>query len=76
MLLSAPLRPTRPAQALASRLDNKTIAKIAIALATAIELKNNGEVIGPMIRKVLETLDALDSLAHFASYSPGSGERG
>ena len=49
-------------------LDNKTIAKLAIAIMTAIKLNEQGEVIGPLTRKVLETLDTLDSLKHFADY--------
>ena len=53
-------------------LDNKTIAKLAIAISTAIKLEENGEVIGPLTRKVLETLDTVDSLEDFASYSPKS----
>jgi hypothetical protein len=48
-------------------LDNKTIAKLAIATAEAIKLRE-GEVIGPLTRKVLETLDAVDSLEHFKDY--------
>ncbi len=55
-----------------STLDNKTIAKLAIAIAEAIHLKENGEVIGPLTRKVLETLDTLDSVEHFANYQPKS----
>jgi hypothetical protein len=51
-------------------LDNKTIAKLAIAIADAIQLRENGEVIGPLTRKVVETLDTIDSLEHFAGYSP------
>jgi hypothetical protein len=54
-----------------SALDNKTIAKLAIAIATAIQLKEDGEVIGPLARKVLETLDTLDSLEHFSRGKPG-----
>lgn len=50
-------------------LDNKTIAKLAIAIATAIEL-NQTEVIGPLTRKVLETLDTVDSLDHFVHHTP------
>ena len=49
-------------------LDNKMIAKLAIAIAHAIELNNKGEVIGPTVRKVLEELDTLDSLPHFFDY--------
>lgn len=48
-------------------LDNKTIAKLAIAISTAIKLQES-EVIGPLTRKVLETLDTIDSLDHFANY--------
>ena len=51
-------------------IDNKTIAKLAIAIATAIKLEEQGEVIGPLTRKVLETLDSLDSLPHFNDYRP------
>lgn len=51
-------------------LDNKTIARLAITIAEAIRLKENGEVIGPLTRKVLETLDNVDSLEHFTDYSP------
>jgi hypothetical protein len=47
-------------------LDNKTIAKLAIAIATAIKLER--EVIGPLTRKVLERLDEIDSLKHFIEY--------
>jgi hypothetical protein len=49
-------------------LDNKTIAKLAIAIAAAMELQKN-EVIGPLTRKVLETLDTVDALPHFQIYS-------
>ena len=51
-------------------LDNKVVAKLAIAIATAMKLQNDGEVIGPLTRKVLETLDTVDSLPHFAGYRP------
>lgn len=51
-------------------LDNKTIAKLAIAIATATSLKDSGEVIGPLTRKVLETLDNVDSLDHFVNHTP------
>jgi len=46
-------------------LDNKTIAKLAIAIATATQLRKDGEVIGPLTRKVLEELNTIDSLPHF-----------
>ena len=49
-------------------LDNKTIAKLAIAIATAINLNNDGEVIGPLTRKVLEAIDGVDSLPHFRDH--------
>jgi hypothetical protein len=52
-------------------LDNKTIAKLAIAIATAMKLQE-AEVIGPLTRKVLETLDTLDGLPHFSGYQPKS----
>jgi len=48
-------------------LDNKTIAKLAIAIAEAIKLSED-EVIGPLTRKVLETLDTVDSLDHFKNH--------
>jgi hypothetical protein len=51
-------------------LDSKAITKLAIAIATAIHLKNQGEVIGPLTRKILETLDTIDSLDHFTNHSP------
>jgi hypothetical protein len=51
-------------------LDNKTITKLAIAIATAIHLKEQGEVIGPLTRKILETLDTIDSLDHFKNHTP------
>ena len=51
-------------------LDNKTIAKLAIAIAYATDLRQEGVVIGPLTRKVLETLDTLDTLDHFACYKP------
>jgi hypothetical protein len=51
-------------------LDNKALAKLAIAIATAIQLKNSGEVIGPLTRKVLETLDTIDGLDHFVNHAP------
>lgn len=51
-------------------LDNKAITKLAIAIATAIHLKNEGEVIGPLTRKILETLDTIDSLDHFTNHTP------
>ncbi len=53
-------------------LDNKTIAKLAMAIAHAISLKDDGEVIGPTTRKVLEFLDEIDGLPHFANHKPGS----
>ena len=52
-------------------LDNKTIAKLAMAIAHAIALKNDGEVIGPTTRKILEFLDTIDSLPHFDGHKPG-----
>ncbi len=52
-----------------SVLDNKTIAKLAIAIATAIRLEKE-EVIGPLTAKVLRTLDEIDSLEHFVDYKP------
>lgn len=56
-------------------LSNKTIAKLAIAIATAITLKQSGEVIGPLTRKVLETLDDLDlNVRHFAEYEPKTSD--
>ena len=48
-------------------LDNKTIAKLAIAIATATKLAES-EIIGPLTRKVLETLDAVDSSDHFKNH--------
>jgi hypothetical protein len=51
-------------------LDNKTIAKLAIAIATAAHLTESGEVIGPLTNKVLVELDTIDSLEHFVSYHP------
>ena len=52
------------------RLDNKSIAKMAIAIAYAMQLRAEGrEEIGPLTRKVLEVLDTLDELPHFASYT-------
>lgn len=53
-------------------MDNKTIAKLAIAIATAAKLKQDGEVIGPLTNKILQTLETLDSLPHFAGYRPAS----
>ena len=49
-------------------LDNKTIAKLAIAISAAIRLQDT-EVIGPLTRKVLETLDTLDSMDHFVNFN-------
>ncbi len=49
-------------------LDNKTIAKLAIAIAEAIQLKESGEVVGPLTRKILENLDTVDE--HFADFKP------
>jgi len=49
-------------------MDNKTIAKLAIAIATAIKLMEDGEVIGPLTRKVLQKLDSTESLEHFKEY--------
>jgi hypothetical protein len=46
-------------------LDNRTITKLAIAIANAI--KEQDEVIGPLARKVLDTLNDLDSLPHFVN---------
>jgi hypothetical protein len=51
-------------------LDNRAITKLAIDIATAIHLKDQGEVIGPLTRKILETLDTIDSLDHFVNHSP------
>jgi hypothetical protein len=51
-------------------LDNKAITKLAIAIATAIHLKDQGEVIGPLTRKILDTLDSIDSLDHFTNHTP------
>jgi hypothetical protein len=51
-------------------LSNKTVAKLAIAIATANSLLiEDGEVIGPLTRKVLATLDSIDSLEHFNSHN-------
>jgi hypothetical protein len=50
-------------------VDNKTIAKLAIAIATAQKLTQQGEVIGPLTRKVLETLDTIDTLPHFVDHA-------
>ena len=52
-------------------LDNKTIAKLAMAIAHAIKLKDDGEVIGPTTRKMLEFLDSIDALPHFVGHKPG-----
>ncbi len=53
-------------------LDNKTIAKLAMAIAHAIALKDAGEVVGPTTRKMLEFLDDIDGLSHFANHKPGN----
>jgi hypothetical protein len=53
-------------------MDNKTIAKLAIAIATATKLAEQGEVIGPLTNKVLSTLDTLDTLPHFIEYRTGT----
>lgn len=45
-------------------LDNKTIVKLAMAIAYAVELKE-GEVIGPATRKMLEYLRTIGDLDHF-----------
>jgi hypothetical protein len=45
-------------------LDNKTIAKLAMAIAFAQALERDGEVIGPTARKVLDYLKAIDNLDH------------
>jgi hypothetical protein len=47
--------------------DHRTITKLAIAIATAIKLKEEGEAIGPLAGKVLDTLNDLDSLPHFVN---------
>lgn len=49
-------------------LDNRTIVKLAMAIATAMQLQKDGEVIGPMTRKMMEEVDAIDSLEQFRSY--------
>jgi hypothetical protein len=50
-------------------LDNKTIAKIAIAISTANELISAGDnVPGPMVRKILEALDLMERMEHFRDY--------
>jgi hypothetical protein len=50
----------------ATTLDNKTIAKLAIAIAITMKKENEG--IGPLTGIVLDTLDNIDSLEHFVSY--------
>jgi hypothetical protein len=52
-------------------LDNRTIAKLVMAIAWAIDLRKDGEVIGPTAPKVLEYLDEIDSLHHFVGHKPG-----
>ena len=54
----------------ATALDKKTIAKLAIANAYAMDLRDGGELIGPLTRRVLERFDTVGSLKHFASCSP------
>ena len=51
-------------------LDNKTIAKLAFAIATAIRQQDEGT--GPLVGKVLAKLDVIDSLDHFVSYRPSA----
>jgi len=43
-------------------LDNKTLMKLAIAVATAIKLSERGEAISPLVKKVLDTLEQIDAL--------------
>jgi len=54
-------------------MDNKTITKLAIAITTVMRLYDK-EVVGPLTRKVLETLDTIDSMEHFKSYTPKAGK--
>jgi hypothetical protein len=56
-------------ETVALELENKTIAKLAIAIATAVDLQKK-EVGGPLIRKVLATLDTIDATPHFDLYTP------
>ena len=49
-------------------LDNKTIAKLAMAIALAIDLNKNGEVVGPTANKILLYLDQIEGLPHFFDY--------
>ena len=46
-------------------LDNATIAKLAIAIAEAIKLKEDREEVGPLTRKIMEKLETVESLEHF-----------
>jgi hypothetical protein len=52
-------------------MDNRTKAKLAIAITTAMALEQERDPIGPVTWKVLETLDTTDSLDHFREYAPG-----
>ncbi|HEY2759755.1 MAG TPA: hypothetical protein VGI75_03410 [Pirellulales bacterium] len=52
-------------------LSNKTIAKLAIAMANAAEFQKN-ESASATTERILETLDTIDSLPHFNSYIPHS----
>jgi hypothetical protein len=57
-------------------LDNKSIAKLAIAIAAANELRASGETIGPSVLKILETLDQIDRAFHVAKERPSEPPRG
>ncbi len=48
-------------------IDNKTIAKLAIAIATAQSLIDE-EVIGPLTRKVFEKLKEVDEVWELHGY--------
>lgn len=40
-----------------TEIDNKTVAKLVLTIARAIQLQSEGEVIGPLTRKAPETFD-------------------
>jgi hypothetical protein len=52
-------------------LDNKTIVKLAYAIATAVELGKRGGAIGPTgptVRKLIEAIDGVEALPHFMDH--------
>jgi hypothetical protein len=48
------------------RLDDKTIVKLAVAIATAIRLATDkGEHNGPLVNQVASLVEAINKMPHF-----------